>query len=375
MRLENIVLKHFRNYEFQEVIFNSKINVFSGANGQGKTNLLESIYYLAVARSFRTNQEQELVGWGANSFFIRGKFNSNKKPSSVEIGYIENQSHQIKIDGSIIKRSEYICLNPVVIFSPDDLLLIKEGPALRRRFLNMEGSRLKPLYYNKLRSYHRIVQQRNHLLKEARFNIYNPEIMEPWNHSLITIGSALIRMRLALLRKLEQQAQLFFEELTGLTETISLNYVCSFDFKNENELEENFKEKLKADKQLEQKRGYTTVGPHRDDFLVRINGYEAKKYASQGQQRSAVLALKMGEVEMFHLSNGESPIVLLDDVFSEFDQTRRRQLLHFLLQREGQSFITSAAPLAQLLKGLDDKSKIFSVEKGKINIEGSENTS
>ncbi len=371
MFLDQIYLKQFRNYSQQELFFDAKINIFVGANAQGKTNLLEAIYYLAVSRSFKTNYEQELVNWDDNYFFLKGVFCKNQNKDLIEIGYQStNKGFQIKLNGTAIKRSDFIYQFPIVVFSPDDLLLIKEGPSGRRRFLNLEGSRLKPYYYRKLKDYHRALQQRNKLLKENRYNTLSSELLEPWDKALVSLGSSIIKQRISLLQALEKQSQYFFERLTDDKEKLNFKYISSIDFENNPEkVETAFWDRINSSRGEEKQRGYTMAGPHLDDFSILVNNYDAKRFASQGQQRTAALALKMGEVELFSLSSRESPVILLDDVFSEFDLERRRQLLHFLLRREGQSFITTAIPFEQhdLEAG---NFKIFSVHKGKINIEG-----
>ncbi len=371
MFLRKLNLLHFRNYAQQELSFDARINIIRGNNGQGKTNLLEAIYYLAVSRSFRTNHDQELIHWDSSGFFLKGSFQKGEDFYTVESAYQGyGKKFKIKVNGAEVKRSDFIYQFPVVVFSPDDLLLIKEGPAGRRRFLNLEASRLKSSYYRKLKDYQKVLQQRNRLLKENSSSFCKRDLFEPWDRALVSLGSTIIRQRISLLKNLEEQAQLFFEQLAGFKEKLSLNYVSSVNLADSPEnIEELFWDQLNRARGEELQRGYTLIGPHLDDFLILINNYEAKKYASQGQQRTAVLALKMGEVNLFFQARRESPIVLLDDVFSEFDQERRFQLLNFLRQREGQSFITTAVPFdTQGLK--EGEFEIFSAHKGKINREG-----
>lgn len=372
MYLNQLELFNFRNYSKQGLSFDARINIFEGANGQGKTNLLEAIYYLSTSRSFKTNYDQELARWESGGFFLKGLVHKGDNRYLVEMGYQDlNRIFQIKVNGSPQKRGDYIHQFPVVVFSPDDLLLIKEGPALRRRFINLEGSRLKPSYYHTLKSYNRALQQRNKLLKENRIRAIGCELFEPWDRALVSFGSSIIKQRISLLKNLEEQAQQFFGQLTGFLEKLTLHYCCSFGFGGDpNLIDQYFYDQLNAGRSEELRRGYTAIGPHLDDFSFLIDQYDAKKYASQGQQRTAVLALKMGEVELFHRSSKECPVVLLDDVFSEFDPERRRMLLNFLLMRQGQSFITTALPFEQ--HDLNKvEYKIFSVHKGKISYEGS----
>lgn len=374
MYLRKIFLKHFRNCSEQEICFSPGINVFEGKNAQGKTNLLEAIYCLSVSRSFRTNQEAELVRWEEHFFFLKGVFEQERESSTVELGFRLPNQFQLKVRGASIKRADYIHRFPVVIFSPDDLLLIKEGPTVRRRFMNLEGSRLKPLYYAQLKDFQRVLRQRNRILKNSDHHDVPPDLLEPWNRALVDLGSRIIRQRISLLRALESASRLFFKALTASSEEMSLEYISSVDFQGDLErLENHFLTRLEECRRDEIKKGYTLLGPHLDDFRFKINGREVKRFASQGQQRTASLALKMGEVELFQASGREKAVVLLDDVFSELDRSRRRQLLDFLLDREGQAFITTALPLGELVDVPRNSLQIFYVDKGKINIAGTGN--
>ncbi len=369
MYLQKINLVNFRNYGKQEIAFHPELNIFYGANAQGKTNLLEAIYYLAVTRSFRTSQDAELIKRGEQYFFLRGRFARKKSDSvvQVEIGYRGSQRIQVKLNGVPAKRIEVANLLPVVVFSPEDLLLIKEGPGRRRRFINLEGSRLRKVYYRDLKEYQRALMQRNRLLKENKGLEVKEELFEPWNKVLCNYGSRIIRQRLSLLKSLEREAIPFFQYLTSQKEELSLRYISSFPLPPEDgKMEEHFLKSLQGRYGEERRRGYTLVGPHLDDFEILINGAEAQKYASQGQQRSAVLALKMAEVKLFNAYYGESPLVLLDDVFSELDGERKRHLLQHLEQMEAQVFITGVE-LPRYFKG---ETKIFQVNEGMISNEG-----
>lgn len=368
MFLEQIAIKNFRNLENQVLCFNRKINIIQGLNAQGKTNLLEAIYFLAVSRSFRTVMDSEIINFTSpNSYFhLKGILTRKAGKKNVEIGYQLPQRLQIKVNGSPIKRADYIHRNPVVVFVPDDLLLIKEGPSFRRRFLNLESSRLEPLYYQSLKDYNRVLQQRNRILKEKKSISYstNYSTMQPWNEVLIRLGSQLIRKRTAILKNIEKQARIFFQGLTASEEKLSLQYSSSVPYGETDRIEYYFEKKLNETARQELIRGSTLVGPHLDDFTVCIDDHDAKKFASQGQQRTAVLAIKMGEINLFGHSADENTVVLLDDVFSEFDRKRRKQLLEFLFKREGQSFITTASYNRNT--DIDGAVQIFLVDKGKI---------
>lgn len=372
MYLESLLLNNFRNYGRQELVFHPRINIFCGKNAQGKTNLLEAIYYLAVSRSFRTNQESEMLRFGSDYFYLKGSFLIKEECCQAEIGYRQPHLLQIKLNGKPVKRIDYIYRHPVVTFTPDDLFLIKEGPSVRRRFIDMEGSRLKPLYYRRLRDYYRVLRQRNRILKEkSGSRSFDYSIMEPWDKALVETGSWILKERVLLLQALELRAQSYFTILTGRSENLSLRYLSTIHFDEDllELVESTFQEQLSAARSSELRKGSTQVGPHLDDFAVLINGCDARKFGSQGQQRSAVLALKMGEVDLFNSAGCERTILLLDDVFSEFDGERRRQLIDFLINREDQTFITTAVPLADVEKESFKESYTFSVCRGEITID------
>ncbi len=369
MYLAALKLNNFRNYSRQEISFHPQINIFSGLNAQGKTNLLEAIYYLTAARSFRTNQELDLLRFESDFFSLGGILHKKEGRFKIELLYRPSQPLQIRVNSLAIRRGEYLYRYPVVTFTPDDLLLIKEGPSRRRRFLDTEGSRLKPFYHHRLRDYYRVLQQRNRVLKEKRSGRRSgPGLMEPWDEALIELGAIIVRERIKLLKALETQARSHFLTLAGEQESLALCYLSTIEFSEDpGRIEDIFREQLSAGYTDELRRGATLTGPHLDDFAIAINGSDARKFASQGQQRTAVLALKIGEIDLFKRSGTET-ILLLDDIFSEFDEKRGDHLLQFLSERDGQSFITTASPLAGEGR-LAGCSKSYSIDGGKIRID------
>ena len=241
---------------------------------------------------------------------------------------------------------------------------------MRRRFLDMESSRLKPLYYSRLRDYYRALRQRNQLLKEHRGGPFSDfSILDPWEQTLVKVGSWIVKERIQLLEDLENLAKNHFSRLTGGLERLSLGYISTINFGGEREqIERSFKEQLSKARSAEFRKGSTLVGPHLDDFAFLINGLDARKFASQGQQRSAVLALKMGEADLFNSSGDERAILLLDDVFSEFDESRRRHILQFISERDDQSFITTAVPLPDFKRYQAKKTYFFTVSGGRLRL-------
>lgn len=371
MYLASINLVNFRNYRRQELQFYPGVNVFFGKNGQGKTNLLEALYYLSVSRSFRTSLDPEIIRFGSDYFYLKGIFVTGKGCRTAETGYRQPHRLQIKIDGKSLTRSEYIYRHPVVIFAPDDLSLVKEGPSVRRRFLDLECSRLKPLYYSRLRHYYRALRQRNRILKERRGSRFADfSVMEPWEKALAETGAWIIRERIKFMEELELAAHPHFASLTSEGEILSLLYRSTVALAEDAALmDSSYREQLQEARLAELRKGSTALGPHLDDFTVMINGLDIRKYGSQGQQRTAVLALKMGEVDLFNSSGDEKSILLLDDVFSELDEERRSRLFLFLKTRKDQSFITTAVPLSDFKRNYPEESCFFSVSGGEVKIE------
>ncbi len=371
MYLESLNLINFRNYRRQDLLFHPGVNIFFGNNGQGKTNLLEALYYISVSRSFRTSQDMEISRFGSDYFYLKGAFVTGEGRCTAETAYQQPHRLQIKINGKPFTRSDYIYRHPMVIFAPDDLFLVKEGPSVRRRFLDMECSRLKPLYYSKLRHYYRALRQRNRILKEKRGSrLIDYAIMKPWEQALAETGAWIIRERMKFVEELESASRVHFTSLTSEGENISLLYRSTVNLVEDPVLMVSlYREQLQSARFSELRRGSTAIGPHIDDFTVMINGSDIRKFGSQGQQRTAVLALKMGEVDLFNSTCDEKSILLLDDVFSELDEERRSRLLTFIKAREDQSFITTAVPLPDLEKEYKSGSHFFTLSGGEVRIE------
>lgn len=371
--IDSLMLKAFRNYKQQHLYFSPRLNILVGENGQGKTNLIEAIYYLTVTRSFRTNRDQELANWNDNSFLIKGVFVKNSFKDELQVKYRSGKPLNVKLNQESLNRFDHLQRYPVVVFSPDDLMLIREGPSIRRRFLNLEGSRLSPVYFSALRSYQKVLQQRNRLLKESFNNrLMMKQLIEPWNDSLVSIGSSIIQTRVKIIKELENEAKNFFKQMTRANETLTLEYDCEFEYSTEQkETMKNFLEVLLSRNEIELRRGSTQVGPHLDDLKILINGYDTRKYSSQGQKRTAALALKMAEVSLFKKMHEDWPIILLDDVFSELDQNRKQYFLNYIRANTGQCFITTATDRNEIINNLEVEHKIFSVCRGSVNNENS----
>ncbi len=356
MYIKSLTLKNFRNYEEQSLLFDEKTNIFLGNNAQGKTNLLESLYLFSMGKSFRTNQDLELIRFGEEYTKAELIFCDRKREHTLEIIILRDKKKQIKINGLTISRlSELMGHLTVVLFYPEELGLVKEGPYIRRRFMDVAISQLRPQYYHILGRYHRVVEQRNRLIKKIRQN-GSGELLDTvsvWNEQLATLGCELMQDREEFMARLNALAQKTHFDASG--EKLSVVYKPRFESK------EAFLEKLKTsfDRELEQ--GYTLYGPHREDFEIYINDKEAKVFGSQGQQRSAVLSLKLAQADLLFEEYGEYPVLLLDDIMSELDAQRRSYLVGKIPDK--QVFIT-CTEVDAILRG-----KVFAVSKGKAELQ------
>jgi len=369
MYINKILLKNYRNIEKTYLNLNPNLNIFIGNNGQGKTNLLESVYLIATTESHRTNRDSELINWDKDKNLIQLKI--LKKDYDLTISYeIEGRNKSIKINNNPLEKiSDLVGNLNVILFSPEDLKIIKGGPSNRRKFLDLEISQVNPYYYHLLKEYNHIIRQRNNLLKKM-YHQKNKDInlLEVWDEKLAEKGSKILLKRLKVLKKLKILARLSQRKLTNGNENLSINYDCTLNINNDYSLEDIknvFLKKLKDDRNDEFERGYTLSGPHRDDLIFKINKVNVRKYGSQGQQRTVALGLKLAELEFMKSESGEYPVLLLDDVFSELDKTRKNTLLS-IINDKIQTLITTTD-----LDDIDNfmykkSSKIFNVKNGII---------
>ena len=370
MHLVHLHLINYRNYNNQELHLNRGINILIGANGQGKTNLLESVYYLSTGGNFRGNKEMELIKWDAPYFRVTGqmKKDGSDRMHELEI-YVDREKHkQLKINGVKYKSmSELHNYLRVVLFSPDDLKIIKGSPAERRRYLDVVMCQLDKNYHRLIRYYDRIIVQRNNLLKEVQYHRQHKSQLEVWNQYLIEYGSQIIYKRLQFLKILVPMARKVQQTLTDETERFTVTYHCSMgaigDFSVE-KIKNLFQTIVEKKQDEELVRGTTLWGPHRDDLIFYLNGMDLKRYGSQGQQRTGILSLKMAELQVFYKWFGEYPLLLLDDVMSELDDGRRHYLIEMVKKNEIQTIITGAN--IELLTEEIAKDEVFSVSEGKI---------
>lgn len=359
MEMQWFHLKNFRNYENQEIRFSSGINVLQGQNGHGKTNVLEGIYYLLTGKSYRVHREQELARWGENEFHLYGDFLVRNRRLRLESHY-RDKKKSIKINQVPCKKlSEYVGTINVVFFSPDDLVMVKGGPAERRRFLDLHIAQIHSRHVHLLNAYNKVLQQKNALLRSHAQGMKKDQI-ELWNEQLVEFGSQIMRNRWEYTGLLSKKSQEIYGQLSSGEELLTMNYIA-LGKNNLEEALESFPKMLIEKMPSEIERQMVLVGPHRDDLSFQLNGRSARLYGSQGQQRSIVLSLKLAELEVIQQEKGEYPLLLLDDVLSELDTFRREYLLRFV-QTLSQTIITmttAESPITQI-------TSLFQVDKGQI---------
>ena len=328
MVIKKIYLENFRNYEKQEINLNENINVFYGNNAQGKTNILEALYYSALGRSFRTYKDSELIRFGKDSSKIDILYEKNNRENEIEIVLNKSEKKIVKINGiKINKSSELIGNLNIVIFSPDDILILKQSPSLRRKFLDILISQLKPNYVHVLSEYNKVLEQRNALLKSK-----NVDTIEIWNEQLADLNEKIFNYRKYYIEKIQEKLLMIHPRVTNERENIKIVYKTKFEDR------EKFLNLLEKNLTFDLYKGYTSIGAHRDDFEIYINDNMLNVYGSQGQHRTAILSLKIAELEILKEQIGENPVLLLDDVTSELDLERIR--LIFSKIQDYQVFIT-----------------------------------
>jgi DNA replication and repair protein RecF len=341
MKVNRLILHNYRNYVKIALDFTHNINIFIGDNAQGKTNILEAIYYGAMGRSHRTALDSELIRWQQTAGSIQMGFTRLDMENNLVFRLISGQNKEIIYNGHNIKPRELVGALNVVLFSPEDLLLIKGMPVGRRRFLDTEISQANPAYYRKLLQYNRIVAQRNNLLKKIREHKEKPEMLEAWDEQLAVAAASILLKRQEAVKKLAMLANLMHRKITANKENLTLSYQqYGLNGPVPTDITTWYKEQLIQLRTNDIWRGNTGIGPHRDDIILTVNGVNLRTFGSQGQQRTGVLALKLAELEFIKSETGEFPVLLLDDVMSELDSSRREHLLSFIKDKI-QTFITA----------------------------------
>ena len=359
MYIKNISLINYRNYENLQLSLSRNVNVFKGDNAQGKTNILESIYYCAFAKSHRTSRDKELIKWNSENAYISILVGKSRLDKKIDINILRNGKKAIKVNSiKVGKIDELFGSFNVVMFSPEDLKVIKESPSLRRRLLDMEISQINKTYYFNLVQYNKVLNERNTLLKNRNLD---EEFIEIYNLQLAQYADYIIKERLKYIDKINYYGSEIHNEITSGKEDINLKYTSTIG--NLNDIKSNFLVKLRNNLNKDRERGLTLIGPHRDDFNIFINGIDVKTFGSQGQQRTAILTIKFSSLKIIKETTGEYPVLLLDDVLSELDSNRKKYILSSI--KDIQTIITSTG-IEDLKDYLDHNGKVFNVSNGKI---------
>ena len=353
MWIKKIILKNFRNYKEQEIILDKNINIFYGENAQGKTNIIEAIFISSMGKSFRAKKDSEIIKINEPFSIIETEYEKKDREGKIKIELAKRKN--VYHNGIKIKKlSELLGNINIVIFTPDDIEILKGGPQNRRRFLDIMISQLRPNYMHLLNLYSKTLEQRNNYLKQINEKNKNIDLLDIWDEKIIEYSYKISNYRKEFIDKISEKISDIHKEITNGKEKIEIKYLTECQDPNK------FKELLKERRKLDIIKGYTTKGIHRDDFEIYINDKELNIYGSQGQHRTAILSLKISELQIIDDEIGEYPILLLDDFMSELDKNRRKNLLKYM--EKTQVIITCT----ERLEIENIKYKEYKVKEGKI---------
>ncbi len=359
MKIVSLRLRDFRSYSDCFFTPCEGVTALVGDNGQGKTNVLEAVYLTCTGRSHRTRQDRDLVRWGAEAADIQISTLRRDGSHDVEILLPNLGKRKLKVAGQEISRSgELLGHVTGVLFSPEDLRTVKDGPAERRRFVDMALSQLQPAYYYAMQRYNRALKQRNELLKTAQAHPGLLNTLDAWDEQLAQVGADLIRRRREYISKLSRVAGETHLDIANDRERLEIRYSPSVNA----ESAEALAEALFAARETDARRATTTIGPHRDDVALLVDERDVRAFGSQGQQRTAALSMRLAELNVMRESLGEWPVLMLDDVMSELDPSRRRRLLSHIQGIQTLVTCTDPEDLAGAQTGA-----IWKVEKNSIN--------
>lgn len=352
MNIKNLKLKNYRNYKEIEINFDKETNIIYGNNAEGKTNLLEAIYISSTSKSHKNSKEIDIIKFNENEAHIKLEFNKNDKLNTIDIQLNKDQKKGIAYNGEKVEKlSDFLGNFNVIMFAPEDLNIIKEGPQIRRKFLDMELCQIDKVYINYLSSYNKALNQRNAMLKS---NI-DHTVLDSLDDQLITYGKFVIEKRRKNIEELKPKILNIHSLISGDKEKLIIDY--------ESNAEKDFENNLKANRNIDIKNQFTSIGPHRDDISFVINGEDIRKFGSQGQKKTAAISLKLSELNIIKEKNGDTPVLLLDDVFSELDETRQKLLIQNL---KGIQTIITCTGMKKNIFELLKPTKVFKVENGNI---------
>jgi len=375
MKLTNLQLQNFRNYESVQLEFTDGVHVFIGENAQGKTNLMESIYALAMTKSHRTTNDKELIGWNKEFATIKGTVEKTATKTNLELQF-SKKGKIAKVNYLEQKRlSSYLGNLNVILFAPENLTLVKGSPQNRRKFVDMELGQMSSLYLYDLVEYNRVLKQRNTYLKQLAIKKKQPdEYLDVLSEMLSEVASKIVFHRLDFMKQLEALAIPIHDQLSLGREKFSVSYQATIPLEDgltPSQMKEIYMNQFKKNQTREADQATTLIGPHRDDLIFYLNEVPVQTYGSQGQQRSTVLSLKLAEIELMKLSTGEYPLLLLDDVLSELDDDRQTHLIK-AIENKVQTFITTTS-LDGIKQQFINEPVVIPIEKGTILKTESEN--
>lgn len=357
MIIKSLELENFRNYDNLKMDFDEGTTILTGENAQGKTNILEALYLSSTTKSHKGSKDSDIIKFGEEEGHIRTFFLKNDVNTRIDMHLRKGKSKGIAVDLQKLKKSsELIGLLNVVLFSPEDLSIVKDGPLYRRTFIDMQICRLDSNYLFNLSNYNKIIEQRNKLLKDIFFEPALKQTLFIWDSQLQSYGGQVIKKRKEFVEELNTIVKDIHSKLTSGSEEIEIIYEPNVE-------EDRIEETLRINGEKDLKSKMTSVGPHRDDYIINVNGIDVRKFGSQGQQRTAALSLKLAEIEIIKRNTNDTPVLLLDDVLSELDAGRRNMLLESI--NDIQTIITCT--------GLDDFinerftiNKVYKVSKGSV---------
>ena len=370
MRIKRLKLTNFRNYSDLEIELSPNINLFIGDNGEGKTNILESIYILSLTKSNRYGVEENLIKFSEEIAKIEGLIYNEEVLKKQEV-HITRGKKQLYINNKEIRKNrDYISNFCVIAFTPEDLEIVKGSPSIRRNMLNIDISQLHNTYISYLNEYNQVIKMRNEYLKKMNLNGNSDErYLEVLNNSMIDKAIKIYEYRYNFLEEINRLLPNIFKKMTGLSNlVIKFENSIGIEKFDSDAIRKKFQSKLKRNFNAELMQGMTLTGPHRDDFSFYLNEMDMKNFASQGQQRMAVIALKISEIYLFKKEMGTYPVLLLDDIFSEIDSKKRNKIIKFL-EKDIQSIITTT-DINDINEKILENATIYSVKNRKVTKKG-----
>ena len=361
MYIKKLMLLNYRNYRKLDIELGPAVNVFIGNNAQGKTNILESIYYCGFARSHRNSKDRELVNWNENNAYVSVSISKDRLDKKIDINILKDGKKSIRVNSiKINKIGELIGVFNVVMFSPEDLKIVKESPGIRRRFIDMELCQLSNRYYYNLVQYNKVLNERNLVLKNRKIDEF---ILDVYDEQLSNFAEQIIKDRINYINNLNNHGKAIHKDITSGKEDIEFKYVSSV--KDLGNIKISMKEGLLKNRPKDIERRITSIGPHRDDFIILINNIDAKSYGSQGQQRTAVLTIKFASLNIIKDITKEYPVLLLDDVLSELDFTRKAYILNSI---HGIQTLITCTGIEDISKYIKESAKVFNVKDGSVKV-------